>query len=137
TEDYELGLTVASLGGRSCFVRQRDAAGQLIATRAYFPGDIGAAIRQKSRWMTGIALAGWDRTGWGAARGWGENWMRMRDRRATLAIPVLGIAYVALIAWAASALLHWLSGKPLTMPEGLLAAILQINLVLLAWRLVL
>ena len=64
-EDYELGLTIADAGGRGCFARVRDAAGDVVAVRAYFPDTVHAAVRQKARWMAGIALAGWDRTGWG------------------------------------------------------------------------
>ena len=63
TEDYELGLRIAELGGRATFARVRDANGLLVAVRAFFPDRIDAAVRQKARWMTGIALAGWDRTG--------------------------------------------------------------------------
>ncbi|MGJ3628815.1 hypothetical protein AB5I41_21435 [Sphingomonas sp. MMS24-JH45] len=33
-------------------------------------------MRQKARWMIGIALAGWDRTGWGGDRRVAEMWMR-------------------------------------------------------------
>lgn len=63
-EDYELGLRIAELGGRGLFARVTDAEGGLVAVRAYFPATLTAAVRQKSRWITGIALAGWDRTGW-------------------------------------------------------------------------
>lgn len=138
TEDYELGLTVAAHGARSRFVRRFDAAGQLIAVRAFFPATLGAAVRQKSRWMTGIALAGWDRTGWasggGLRRRWGEHWMRMRDRRATLAIPVLAIAYLALVAWGLSLAAHLIAGTPQPLPDEATATLLTINAALLAWR---
>lgn len=137
TEDYELGLTVAAQGGRGCFVRRRDARGELIATRAYFPATLTGAVRQKSRWLTGIALAGWDRTGWASGRGLGENWMRMRDRRATLAIPVLAIAYVALLAWGASLVLHWVVDQPMPAPDRVMAWVLGVNALLLGWRLAL
>jgi adsorption protein B len=135
TEDYELGLMVAAMGGRSRLVRRRDAAGDLIATRAFFPHALGAAVRQKSRWLTGIALAGWDRTGWAAGRSLGENWMRMRDRRATLAIPVLAIAYFALVMWGASLAAHWLSGAPVPEPDAATRWMLGVNAMLLGWRL--
>ena len=41
-----------------------------------FPGELDAAVRQKARWMTGIALAGWDRTGWAGPLALGDHWMR-------------------------------------------------------------
>ena len=134
TEDYELGLAVAALGGRTRFVRARDATGTLIAVRAFFPASLNAAVRQKARWLTGIALAGWDRVGWQRGGSVGEHWMRMRDRRATLAIPVLAIAYLALIAWGAAVVGHQLTGAPLPGLEAPMAQLLGFNAVLLAWR---
>ncbi|MBX3593485.1 MAG: glycosyl transferase family protein [Sphingomonas sp.] len=136
TEDYELGLTVAAMGGRSTFLRARDAAGGPIAVRAYFPATLGAAVRQKARWLTGIALAGWDRTGWAKGGSIGEHWMRMRDRRATLAIPVLAIAYFALLGWALSLGGHLAAGLPVPAPDPAMRWVLLGNLCLLAWRLV-
>ncbi len=136
TEDYELGLTVGELGGRTAFVRVRDASGALVAVRAYFPGTLGAAVRQKARWMTGIALAGWDRVGWARGGSIGEHWMRMRDRRATLAIPVLGVAYFALVAWGAAMLGHVLIARPWPVPDATMRWVLLANAVLLGWRLV-
>ncbi len=64
TEDYELGLLVSRSGGSSRFLRVRDHLGELVATRAYFPGRLDDAVRQKARWIHGIALQGWDRLGW-------------------------------------------------------------------------
>lgn len=98
TEDYELGLTVGAMGGRTLFARVAErAGGRPVAVRAYFPASFETAVRQKSRWMIGIALAGWDRTGWGAAGAISDHWMRMRDRRVTLAIPVLVLGYCAFV----------------------------------------
>ena len=63
TEDYELGLRIHALGGRSRFMRVRGEDGSLIATRALFPSRLDEAVRQKARWVHGIALQGWDRLG--------------------------------------------------------------------------
>uniref|UniRef100_UPI003A84A045 glycosyl transferase family protein n=1 Tax=Sphingomonas sp. GlSt437 TaxID=3389970 RepID=UPI003A84A045 len=136
TEDYELGLRIAALGGRATFARVRPAAGEpLIAVNAYFPATITAAVRQKARWMTGIALAGWDRTGWGQWHAWGEHWMRMRDRRAPLAVLVLVAAYVGLVGGTVS-----MAGRAVVAQTGapplLPAWLVAVNLSLLAWRLV-
>src|SRR5579871_1297365 len=60
TEDYELGLLLTRLGGRGRFVRARDAAGSLVATRAFFPATVRDSVRQKTRWIHGIALQCWD-----------------------------------------------------------------------------
>lgn len=59
TEDYELGLAIAAEGGRCRFVRARGEDGRLIATRAFFPHRFDTVVRQKARWVLGIALQGW------------------------------------------------------------------------------
>src|SRR3546814_7953134 len=79
TEDYELGLRIGAHGGRGVFIRMRDDAGDLVCTREYFPATLTAAVRQKARWMTGIALAGWDSLGWQGSLA--ERRLRFRDRR--------------------------------------------------------
>jgi adsorption protein B len=128
TEDYELGLRLTDFGGRGIFVRMPIASGgKLVAVRAHFPATLEEAVRQKTRWMTGIALSGWDRLGWRG--GWAEHWMRLRDRRAVLAALILGAAYAALILWAFSHALR--RGVP---PGPWLATLLTLNAVLLVWR---
>ncbi|WP_077228689.1 glycosyltransferase family 2 protein [Sphingomonas hengshuiensis] len=137
TEDYELGLTIGAMGGIARLLRIAEApGGPPVAVRAYFPGTIDAAVRQKARWLTGIALAGWDRTGWSAPLHVGDHWMRMRDRRVALAMPVLAIGYCALVAWGVSLGLHWAldSVAPPITPG--VQALLLANLLLLGWRLV-
>jgi adsorption protein B len=92
TEDYELGLIVSHLGGQGRFVRMVDQRGALVATRSYFPADLEAAVRQKTRWIHGIALQSWDRMGWTGRLV--DMWMAARDRRGPLAAVVLAAAYV-------------------------------------------
>lgn len=136
TEDYELGLMIATLGGRGAFVRVAERpGGPLVATRARFPATLEAAVRQKARWMVGIALAGWDRTGWARAGAWREHWMRMRDRRAILSVLVLAAAYAALVGWAVSRVSHALAGDAPAIVDPGLAVLLSANAVLLGWRL--
>lgn len=94
TEDYELGLRIKAFGGRSRFLRVRGEDGQLVATRACFPARLNDAVRQKSRWIHGIALQGWDRLGWSG--GIGERWMRLRDRRGPMSALVLLTGYLVL-----------------------------------------
>lgn len=133
TEDYELGLGVAGDGNRTIFARIQDASGQLVGTRACFPDTLGTAVRQKARWMTGIALAGWDRLGWQG--GLIEFWMRMRDRKAVFAAIVLTAAY-ACIFLTALLILGQLAGHYQPKPFGdFLLIVLAINAVLLIWRL--
>lgn len=95
TEDYELGMLIGRAGadgkgGR--FLRARAADGTLIATRAYFPHRLDAAVRQKARWVQGIAFDGWEQLGW--SRSPLEFWMLLRDRRGPLVAMVLLTAYL-------------------------------------------
>lgn len=136
TEDYELGLHLAQNGARGCLARVREASGgPVVAVRAIFPGELDAAVRQKARWMTGISLAGWDRTGWARPLALGDHWMRLRDRRAPLAMVVLAAAYLAMLAWGLSAAVYWLGGTSAPELSPMLGALLTINMLLLAWRL--
>ncbi|MEO6092538.1 MAG: glycosyltransferase family 2 protein, partial [Novosphingobium sp.] len=95
TEDYELGLVLARHGARSCFLRARDSSGALIATRAFFPATLPQAVRQKTRWIHGIALQSWDRLGW--TRRPVDIWMELRDRRGPLTAIVLAAAYLLIV----------------------------------------
>ena len=135
TEDYELGLAVAAAGGRGCFARARDPSGRPIAVRAYFPRTVPSAVRQKARWMAGIALIGWDKLGWRGSRHPGELWMRMRDRRGPLSMLVLAVGYVAMGAGAVAAALHVATAAPVAAGPAWLAPLLAINSALLVWRL--
>jgi len=136
TEDYELGLRIAELGGEGLFARVADgAAGGIVAVRAYFPATLIAAIRQKARWMTGIALIGWDRTGWSRTAALGDHWWRLRDRRAPLAMLVLAAAYLGLFAEAFGIVTWWVEGHPLPPLTPALRTLFAINALLLGWRL--
>ena len=134
TEDYELGLRLRAMGARSAFVRLPAAPGRpAVATREYFPATLAAAVAQKARWMTGIALSGWDRLGWSG--GLAERWMRLRDRQSVLAALILFSAYVALVLWSGLFAAELLAGhEPRPLPAGL-SLLLTINLGLLVWRL--
>lgn len=132
TEDYELGLGIAAAGGRCRFVRVRGEDGRLVATRAFFPDRFDHVVRQKSRWVLGIALQGWDRIGWGG--GWLDGWMRARDRRGPLAALVLliGYALVLLTALGGAAIVAGV-GEPVPLTP-LLKALLVANLAAFVWR---
>ena len=133
TEDYEIGLRLADLGHGGIFMSLPVVpGGQPVAVRAHFPDRIGLAVRQKTRWMVGIALVGWDRLGW--RRHWAEIWMRLRDRRAVLAALILSVAYAALLVWAISTAVHILrddARPPLSDPIRLL---IGANGLMLLWR---
>lgn len=132
TEDYELGLAIAAAGGRCRFVRVRGEDGRLIATRAYFPHSFGTVVRQKSRWVLGISLQGWDRVGWSG--GLIETWMRARDRRGPLTALLLLVGYALVLLTGAIGVLA-IAGiaEPIRITP-LLAAVLAANALAFAWR---
>lgn len=132
TEDYELGLRIRSLGGRSRFLRVRGDDRGLIATRACFPDRLDASVRQKTRWIHGIAFQGWDRLGWHAHPA--ELWMRLRDRRSPLTAIVLAVAYLLLIVVAMLAVGEALGfGRP-WVGGPLIATLLWANMASFVWR---
>lgn len=132
TEDYELGLTVGREGGRARFVRCRTKTGRLIATRAYFPADRTSAVRQKTRWIHGIALQGWDRLGWRG--GPVDLWMQLRDRRGPFAALLLAMAYTLILVAGVELVLN-LAGIVQTAPMSpALYALLLLNTLALLWR---
>jgi bacteriophage N4 adsorption protein B len=139
TEDYEIGHRIHRLGLQGRMVRAR-IGGRLVATRAYFPGTVAEAVRQKSRWLTGIALSGWDRLGWDGSLA--TRWMLARDRKGlfTAAVAVMGYAAAALVV--AQLLLRAVLSRdagvelpPLML--GMLPGFLLFNALLLIWRLLL
>ena len=132
TEDYELGLAIGAAGGRCRFVRVRGDDGTLVATRAFFPDRFENVVRQKCRWVLGIALQGWDRVGWSG--GMIERWMRARDRRGPFTALVLlaGYALVVLTGLMGIAIAAGLTRPvPLT---PLLEALLIANVAAFVWR---
>ena len=60
TEDYENGFRVRRLGMNQKYIPIQFRHGRAIATREYFPRRFQAAVRQRSRWVTGITLQSWE-----------------------------------------------------------------------------
>jgi adsorption protein B len=134
TEDYEVGLRIGALGLKTMFVRiaARPNEPGVVASRGHFPATLGEAVRQKARWLGGIALSGWDRLGW--VGGLGERWMRMRDRRGPLAALLLLAAYTAALLWSQILLAEVLGAPIHARLDPMLVTLLTVNAVLLAWR---
>lgn len=141
TEDYEIGHRLHRMGLKGRMIRVwKD--GELVATREYFPATIDAAVRQKSRWLIGIALSGWDRLGWDGSVA--SRWMLVRDRKglftAVVAVLAYGAAALTIGQMAVRALVSSAIGQPLPPLLGaegaLLPAFLLFNAGLLLWRLV-
>jgi len=101
TEDYENGLQLHAMGYRQIFVPVRFENGAPVATREYFPRRRRAAARQRSRWIAGIALQGWERHGWRMS--WRQRYWLWRDRKGlvgNLLSPVANLAsFYGLIRW--------------------------------------
>ncbi|MEO7655263.1 MAG: glycosyl transferase family protein, partial [Sphingomicrobium sp.] len=134
TEDYELGLRIGALGLKTSFVRIPARIGErgVVATRGHFPASLGSAVRQKARWLGGIALTGWDRLGWEG--GIGERWMRLRDRRGPLAALLLVAAYLAAFLWFQLWVAEAMGAPVQARMSPLLVTLLIVNGWLLAWR---
>ena len=79
TEDYENGLRLHALGYRQIFLPIRWRNGRPVATREYFPRHFRAATRQRSRWVAGICLQGWQNHGWRGV--WPQAYWFWRDRK--------------------------------------------------------
>lgn len=136
-EDYELGIRLAASGARGAMLLATDGRGSLIASRAYFPHRLDTAVRQKTRWLRGIALEGWDRLGWPVAGG-GTRWSRLvglwmlwRDRRGLLSAIVIFAGYSAIVLGIGASAM----GAPPRPLHPAVAALLWFNLAMLFWRL--
>src|SRR5258708_5612675 len=97
TEDYEIGLKFKRHGKRQFMVRKaiplaEDArvengyGVEYIATREYFPHTFRNAVRQKSRWIMGVALQTWDQLGWRTSLE--QLYWLWRDRKGLVGNPV-------------------------------------------------
>ncbi|HEX2624463.1 MAG TPA: glycosyl transferase family protein [Sphingomicrobium sp.] len=134
TEDYELGLRLGALGLKTMFVRipVSPDGRAVVASRGHFPAQFRAAVRQKARWIGGIAMSGWDSLGWRG--GFGERWFRMRDRRGPLAAMLLLCGYAAAFLWSELAVAHLLGAPSAFRPGPALRFLLMVNAWLLGWR---
>lgn len=133
TEDYEFGIRIGAAGGRTIMARILDSQGKLVGTRACFPDTLHTSVRQKTRWLTGIALAGWDRLGWHGNIA--QKWMLLQDRKSIFAAIVLIAAYICIVfsAILAMAKTHGLY-QPSPLPAALIT-LLWLNFAFLFWRL--
>jgi adsorption protein B len=139
TEDYFLGLEVQRLGFRQAFSHARNPESrELIASRSYFPDTFRAAVRQRTRWITGNNLQAWERFGWRA--GPGQLYWFWRDRKGLLnQLPNLlaaGLCLFGLCRW----LWFFFAGTPWPLGAAIsqrpwLATLLAANAGLLVWRL--
>ena len=110
TEDYESGVRIFQLGFRQFFAKLERHNGAFLATREYFPRTFHAAVRQRTRWVTGICLQGWERLGWhesGITRYW--FW---RDRKALITNPIGLLVSLLMMLSLADLAVAYLTGSP-------------------------
>jgi bacteriophage N4 adsorption protein B len=95
TEDYENGYRLHELGCAQIFVPVHFDSGLPVATREYFPRRLRNAVRQRSRWVAGIVLQGWERHGWRGS--WRQVYWWWRDRKGlagNLLAPLTNVLFV-------------------------------------------
>jgi len=123
TEDYQMGLELHRLGCTQVLVDAEELGDERgpFATREYFPRRLRGAVRQRGRWVAGIALQGWERVGWDAGPGqWYWLW---RDRKGLVGNPLTIVANVLFLWGLVRGAWEW--------PWGWLLAA---NLGLVLWR---
>jgi adsorption protein B len=104
TEDYDMGMRLHECGCRQMFLPLQRHASGFVATREYFPTEARTAVRQRTRWVTGIALQTWERYGWKGT--WMRKYWFWRDRKGLVGGPVGILANVVFLYSLAAGLWH-------------------------------
>jgi adsorption protein B len=112
TEDYENGMRLHRLGCSQIFVSPMKGYDGLLATRELFPTKTRAAIRQRTRWIMGIALQTWERHGWSGTPA--QRYWFWRDRKGLIGNPVSLLANLVFLYLGVT----WIVGKLLRVPWG-------------------
>ncbi len=154
TEDYDFGFRLKQYGLKQAFVRLfmprtittiNDKTGkhiqktvnELVCIKEFFPSTFNTAVRQKSRWVLGITLQGWEHLGW-----MGNFWTRymlFRDRKSIITNLFNILGYLLVLAVLSIWLVLWLDPDayryPSLLEEGTLLWYLVIaNAFLLVMR---
>lgn len=155
TEDYEVAIRLQRAGFRAGMlnvpvdriVRRKRRDGtlgppetvtEIVAVRENFPNKFRSAVRQRSRWILGIAFQTWEQTGWRGTLP--MRYTLVRDRRAPLTHLINMIGYVTVgfvlfqyafqhTPWAANFFI-----RPVFAADSLLWKIAIIDTWLLAYR---
>jgi len=105
TEDYDIGLRLHRLGCPQVFVPIRRLDGKPVATREFFPDSLRNAVKQRTRWVIGIALQAWEKNGWGA--GLAQIYWFWRDRKGLVGNPVTFLVNLIFLYGLATWLWSW------------------------------
>ncbi len=149
TEDYELPLHLSRMQIQGAFYEpgvavwgeEADARHVYALEADYpyirsgFPRHLGAAVRQKSRWVLGISLQGWEHLGWSPNAL--QSYMLWRDRKIVIGNLANFLGYILVLLTLGVWLVRWqLIGDttfPNVIPPGsLLETMLVITLVIMA-----
>ncbi len=113
TEDYDVGMRLASLGMESIFgvfpvtfrVRRtswratteaRELLVQMpLCVREYFPDNFRLAYRQKSRWVLGIGLQSWEQIKWQGSLA--ARYLLLHDRKGVVTSFISIMAYILVV----------------------------------------
>lgn len=117
TEDYEIGFRIRQLGLRQIFLPLELGPEMPVATREFFPRTFRSAVRQRSRWITGISLQSWERHGWRG--GWRQLYWLWRDRKGLVGNPASLISNILF----GYGLLTWLAARATGTSWGLASAV--------------
>jgi adsorption protein B len=92
-----------------------------VVTREFFPKDWSSALKQRTRWVMGIALQGWQRYGWAGRPG--EVYWLWRDRKGLVANPLSLASNVMFVYGAATGM--WMRATPIAAHIAILTLGLQ------------
>ncbi len=154
TEDYDIGYRLKGKGMEEIFARfyVKDpkyaslreygtgvsrAQGGVICVREFFPRTFDHAVRQKSRWITGIVFQGTKSLGW--SRSFAQNYFLWRDRRSGVAnfvgLLVNATILIAFLVWGINRLFPQSWQFPSLLDGGpIFLTVLALNVALLANR---
>jgi adsorption protein B len=154
TEDYDVAVRVHELGMRTTFVSNpvgysidiNEDNGQPtvlthnlpIATREFFPSDLGGAYRQRARWLIGIIFQGIAEIGWRG--GLATKYFFSRDRKSLITNPTVIVGYFVLasLVLVELYLAYYGDGTPhpyVFLNSDLVFKLFLVNIFFLVWRL--
>jgi len=151
TEGYELGFALLPLKRRGILAQfpvlrtqtvirglwpRRQELRQVreqVAVREFFPDRFRLAVRQKSRWVLGIALQGWKNLGWQG--GWWGRYMLYRDRKTLFTNVINALGYLVVAYWLVDLVSHPWGEAPTMVPAGWVWKVILIDTFLMAHRL--
>jgi adsorption protein B len=146
TEDYQTGLRLKLRGLSTIFVTQQIStrrgqryatAASYIATRAYFPDNLGDAVRQKARWVVGICFEAWQATGW--VGDFAMRYALYRDRKSVASNVFALFGYAVVLGMLFMYGWHALDSRIVSPQLGtnrVLWSLLNLVLAMTLWRLV-